>query len=425
MNSTIGLKLQDWLINIGLSEQFALHTKNLIVIFIIFSLSLLAYYITRKILIKVIRKIVTRSKIQWDDILVNNKVLKRISHLIPAIIIFYFAKNSLIVFPKISNFLQSGSYIYMIFIGMLILDALLSALHDIYSTFPAAKERPIKGYIQTVKIVIYFIGTIVIISVLLGKSPLKLLASLGAVAAILILVFKDTILGLVSGIQLTANQMVKIGDWITMPSKNADGAVMEITLNTVKVQNFDKTIVTIPTYALISESFQNWKGMEESGGRRISRSIFIDLKSVKFCDHEMLEKFKKIKLIQKYISEKQTDIDKHNAQLELNNNDKVSRRNLTNIGVFRKYIEVYLTNHPNIHAGGSDYTLIVRHLQPTENGLPVQIYAFSKEQAWSNYEQVQADIFDHIFAVVPEFELKVFQNPTGEDFRNINAIRNE
>lgn len=425
MNSTIGLKLQEWLINIGLSEQFAIHAKNFIVLLIIFFLSLLAYYITRKILIKVIRKFVTRSKIHWDDILVNNKVLRRISHLIPAIIIYYFAKNSLIDFPKVSDFLQSGSYIYMIFIGMLILDAFLSALHDIYSTFPAAKERPIKGYIQTIKIVIYFIGTMVIISVLIGKSPLKLLASLGAVAAILILIFKDTILGLVSGIQLTANQMVKIGDWISMPSRNADGTVLEITLNTVKIQNWDRTISTIPTYAMISESFQNWKGMEESEGRRISRSVNIDLKSVKFCDHEMLEKFKKIKLIEDYITKKQVEIDEFNKKLEIDNNDKVSRRNLTNIGVFRKYTEVYLNNHPRILGEGTGYTLIVRHLQPTENGLPIQIYAFSKDQAWAIYEQVQADIFDHIFAVVPEFELRVFQNPTGDDFRNINTIRNE
>lgn len=417
MNSSLGLKLQAWLQNIGLSEQFALYCKNLIVILFIILVSFLAYYITKKILINVIRGIVSKTKIKWDDILVNNKVLRRISHLVPAIIIYYFAKNGLINFPKVSNIIQSGTYIYMILFGMFILDALLSALHDIYETFPAAKERPIKGYIQTVKIVIYFIGTIVIISVLINKSPLKLLASLGAIAAILILVFKDTILGLVSGIQLTANQMVKIGDWITMPSKNADGTVMEITLNTVKVQNFDKTIVTIPTYALISESFQNWKGMEESGGRRIARSIFIDLKSVKFCDNIMLEKFQKIKLIKDYIEEKQEDIEKHNKELGIDDNDKVSRRNLTNVGVFRKYIEIYLNNHPKIHGKDSGYTLIIRHLQPTENGLPIQVYAFSKEQAWGLYEQVQADIFDHIFAVIPEFELRVFQNPTGDDFK--------
>jgi len=308
----------------------------------------------------------------------------------------------------------------MIFVGMLIIDAFLNSLHDAYQTLSISKERPIKGYIQSIKIIIYAFGIIFILSVILGKSPGALFASLGAIAAILILVFKDTILGFVSGIQLSANQMVKPGDWITMPSKNADGTVLEITLNTVKVQNFDKTIVTIPTYALISESFQNWKGMEESGGRRIARSIFIDLKSVKFCDHEMLEKFKKIKQIQNYIIEKQIDIDQHNSKLEIDDNDKVSRRNLTNIGVFRKYMEIFLNNHPKIYGKDPNYTLIVRHLQPTENGLPIQVYAFSKDQDWGMYEQVQADIFDHIFAVVPEFELRVFQNPTGGDFKKIS-----
>lgn len=423
MNSSFGLKLKEILLHWGFSEQYASFTKSLIIILLVIILAFLSYFITKKILVNIIRKFVKRSKAKWDDILLNRKILRRVSHLLPALIIYFFAKNGLTEFPRISAFLQSGSYIYIIFIGMFILDAFLNALNELYSTLPASKERPIKGYIQSIKIVIYFIGTIVIISVLIGKSPLKLLASLGAIAAILILIFKDTILGLVSGIQLTANQMVKIGDWITMPSKNADGTVMEITLNTVKVQNFDKTIVTIPTYSLISESFQNWKGMEESEGRRIARSININLNSIKFCDHKMLEKFKKIKLIEQYISEKQVEIEEFNKSLDLDDNDKVSRRNLTNIGVFRKYIEIYLENHPKVHGKGSGYTLIVRHLQPTEKGLPMQVYCFSKEQAWAKYEQVQADIFDHILAVIPEFELSVYQNPSGDDFKQFKNLQ--
>ncbi len=422
MNTTIGLKLKEILLNLGLPEQIAILTKNTIVLVAVIGLSFLAYFITKKILINILRGFVKRSKVEWDDILLNQKILKRFSHLVPAIIIYFFSKNGLLEYPKISTFIQDGSYIYIVFIVMFILDAFLSALHDIYQTFPSSKERPIKGYIQGIKIIIYFIGVIIVISVLIGQSPMKLLAGLGAVAAILILVFKDTILGLVSGIQLTANQMVKIGDWITMPSKNADGTVMEITLNTVKVQNFDKTIVTIPTYALISESFQNWKGMEESEGRRIARSLYIDLKSVKFCDHDMLERFKKIKLIQDYVTAKQHEIDEHNKKLEIDDNDRVSRRNLTNVGVFRRYIEIYLEKHPKIHNADSGYTLLIRHLQPTEKGLPIQIYCFSKDQDWVKFEQVQADIFDHILAVVPEFELNVFQNPTGSDFKNLNQL---
>jgi len=420
MNSNFGLILKEWLLKLGMSEYFATLTKSSIIVLIIILLSFLSYLITNKILFKIISRLVKRTKYTWDDIIFQQKVLKRVSQIVPAIIIYYFAKTGLIDFPKAASVVQSAAYIYMIFVGMLIIDAFLNSLHDAYQTLSISKERPIKGYIQSIKIIIYAFGIIFILSVILGKSPGALFASLGAIAAILILVFKDTILGFVSGIQLSANQMVKPGDWITMPSKNADGTVLEITLNTVKVQNFDKTIVTIPTYALISESFQNWKGMEESGGRRIARSIFIDLKSVKFCDHEMLEKFKKIKQIQNYIIEKQIDIDQHNSKLEIDDNDKVSRRNLTNIGVFRKYMEIFLNNHPKIYGKDPNYTLIVRHLQPTENGLPIQVYAFSKDQDWGMYEQVQADIFDHIFAVVPEFELRVFQNPTGDDFKKIS-----
>lgn len=423
MNSNLGLKLKDWLIQIGLSEHYAILIKSTIIILAILLLSFLVYFITNRILFKIIRKLIKRTKFTWDDILFQPKVFKRLSHLAPAIVIYIFAKIGLADFPNAAQLIQSATYIYMIFTGMLVLDAFLTALHDAYLTLPISKERPIKGYIQSVKILIFAFGIIVILSVILGKSPGTLLASLGAVAAILLLVFKDTILGFVSSIQLSANQMVKPGDWITMPSRNADGTVMEITLNTVKVQNFDKTIVTIPTYALISESFQNWKGMEESEGRRIARSLFIDLKSIKFCDHEMLEKFKKIKLIKDYINEKQEEIDNHNQQLGIEDSDRVSRRNLTNVGIFRKYVEIYLENHPKIHGKGSGYILIVRHLQSTEKGLPIQIYCFSKEQAWAVYEKIQADIFDHIFAVVTEFELKVFQNPTGDDFKNLASFK--
>lgn len=425
MNLSFGLKLKELLLNWGLSEQLANSSKNLLMVLGIIIISFLAFFITKLILLKVVRSFVKKTKTDWDDILLNRKILRRVSHLIPALIIYFYSKNGLIEYPSVANFFQTGAYIYIILIGMLIFDAFLNALNEIYTTLPSSKERPIKGYIQSVKIIIYFIGVIIIISVIIGKSPTKLLASLGAIAAILILIFKDTILGLVSGIQLTANQMVKIGDWITMTSRNADGTVLEITLNTVKVQNWDRTISTIPTYALISESFQNWKGMEESEGRRIARSINIDLKSIKFCDHKMLEKFKKIKLIENYITEKQNEIEVYNKTLDLDDNDKVSRRNLTNIGVFRKYIEMYLENHPKIHSKDSGYTLIVRHLQPTEKGLPVQIYCFSKVQEWAKYEIVQADIFDHILAVVPEFELCLFQNLSGDDFKQFPIPKSE
>jgi miniconductance mechanosensitive channel len=421
MNSSFGLKLKELLINWGLSEQYATTTKSFIIISIIIILAFLSYFITRKIVFSIVSKLVKKTKNQIDNIIFQEKVFKRLSNFIPAVIIYYFAKIGLAEFSQISSIVQSVTFIYMIFIGLRTLDALISALHTAYETLPVSRERPIKGYIQSVKIIIYAFGVILILSVILGKSPTALLASLGAIAAILILVFKDTILGFVSGIQLSANQMVKPGDWITMPSRKADGTVMEITLNTVKVRNFDKTIITIPTYALISESFQNWEGMESSKGRRIKRSLYIDIKTVKFCDNNMLDRFKKMKLLQNYIEGKQEEISKYNIEKGVEN-DKASRRNLTNIGIFRIYIEKYLEQNPNIYPNKPPYTAMVRHLDPTEKGIPIQIYAFSKKQDWVEYEKVQADIFDHIMAVVPEFELSIFQNPSGDDFRNLTSV---
>ncbi|MFP4025803.1 MAG: mechanosensitive ion channel family protein, partial [Thiohalospira sp.] len=312
MNSTFGLKLEDLLTNIGLPEVYASAIKGIIIVLLIIFLSWVAYFVAKKILINAIQKIVKTTRFTWDDIIFQRKVLNRIAHLAPAIVIYYFAAVGMDNFPEISSVIKAGANIYMIFVGMLVLDAFLSGVHNAYLTLPISNERPIKGYIQTVKIIIYFLGVIFILSVILGKSPNALIAGLGAVAAILILVFKDTILGFVSSIQLSANKMVKPGDWIAMPSRNADGVVQEITLHTVKVQNWDKTISTIPTYALISESFQNWRGMEESKGRRIARSVYIDLKSVKFCTNEMLERFKNIKLIRNYIIQKQAEIEKYN-----------------------------------------------------------------------------------------------------------------
>ncbi len=418
MNFSLGLKLKELLINSGLSEFYIKIIIILIVVLSIIILAFIAYFITNKILFRIVIKLARKTKSNWVDIFDRQKVFKRLSHLAPAIVIYYFAEINLVDFPRIASSVQSIAYIYMIFAGMQVLDAFLDALHSAYMTLPVSRERPIKGYVQSVKIIIYAFGIIFILSVIIGKSPGTLFASLGAIAAILILVFKDTILGFVSGIQLSANKMVKPGDWISMPSRDADGTVLEITLNTVKVQNWDKTISTVPTYALISESFQNWKGMEESKGRRIKRSIYVDIKTVKFCDDKMLSRFKKIKLIHDYIEMKQEDIAKYNIEKGIEN-DKASRRNLTNLGVFRIYIEKYLEQHPNIYPNIPPYTTMVRHLDPTEKGIPIQIYAFSKIQDWVEYEKVQADIFDHILAVISEFELSIFQNPTGDDFRQL------
>jgi miniconductance mechanosensitive channel len=284
----------------------------------------------------------------------------------------------------------------------------------VYLTIPISQNRPIKGYIQIIKIIVYFIGIILALSVLLNKNPAYFLGGLGAFAAVLVLVFRDTILGFVASIQLSANKMVIPDDWITMPSHNADGTVKEITLNTVKVQNFDNTITTIPTYAMVSESFTNWRGMQESGGRRIKRSINIDMKSIQFCDAQMIDKFKKIHLIKDYVKTMQKELQEYNEKHNIDNSVLVNGRRLTNLGVFRQYVENYLYNHPRIN---NNMTFMVRQLQLTDRGIPIEIYVFSKDKEWVKYEALQANIFDHLLAVVPEFNLKVYQNPSGEDFR--------
>jgi miniconductance mechanosensitive channel len=267
-----------------------------------------------------------------------------------------------------------------------------------------------------VQIILFILGGIVIIAHWLGESPFILLSGIGALSAVLLIVFRDSLLGLVAGIQLAANDMVRVGDWIEMPKYEADGDIIDISLNTVKVQNFDKTITTIPSYALISDSFKNWRGMQASGGRRIKRSLFIDTNSIKFCTEEMIEKFKTIKFLTEYITSKEREIAEYNAKNEINRNNPVNGRALTNIGVFREYINQYLQHHPGI---SQEKTLLVRQLAPTENGLPLEVYAFTNDIRWDVYETIQSDIFDHLFAVAPEFRLQLFQNPSGIDFRKI------
>ena len=419
MGQSLLRDLENLLQQIGLGSQLSHIVVVLVIALLVLLLAYGADYVTKNILITSITRLVRRSKAKWDDALVNRKVLHRLAHLAPALIIYFAINIGLEEFPELKSILFTGVQIYIIIIILVTLDALLSALHDMYLETPLARERPIKGYIQVTKIIIHLVGGILILSNLIGKSPTAILASLGALAAVLILVFRDTILGFVSSIQLSANKMVKPGDWISIPSRNADGIVLEITVHTVKVRNWDKTISTIPTYALINESFQNWKGMEESKGRRIARSINIDIKSIQFCTSEMLDKFNKFRLIRDYIHDKQKEIDEFNRVQGITDDDTVSRRRLTNIGVFRKYVETYLEKHPKVHPSEPPYIIMVRHLQPTERGLPVQIYAFSREYQWKLYEQVQADIFDHILAVVPEFDLRIFQDPSGEDFQSL------
>lgn len=403
--------LEKWLIQMGIDATWSVYLANAIMVVIIIALSIIANFVAKRIVLKIITHYIKSNKVTWDNYLLERKVFHKLSHIVPAIIIYLAAA----LFPDYQLWIIKGVAIYMIVVVLLVINAFLNALHDIYTTFEISKARPIRGYIQVIKIITFTIGGILLISNLIGESPLILLSGLGALSAVILLIFKDSILGLVAGVQLTSNDMVRVGDWIEMPKYGADGDVIDISLNTVKVQNWDNTITTIPTYALISDSFKNWRGMQTSGGRRIKRSIFIDTSSIEICSPEMIEKFKKIHYLQDYIERKEAEIEQYNIDNNIDRSVKVNGRAMTNIGVFRTYIQNYLDHHPSIHKG---MTCMVRQLQSGETGLPLEIYAFTNVTDWGVYEGIQADIFDHILAIAAEFGLRVFQSPTGYDLKH-------
>ncbi len=403
-----------WIETLNLPQEWGKILTTVIALLVLFLGAALAQLLTRLILLAGIQRFAQKTKTEWDDFLIERKFFSALAHIPSALIIF--AVRDFSYYENVDNVLSVISEVYFVMIFAMTFIRGANAINDIYQTTPHASDRSIKGFIQLLQIIIIFVSIIFGIAILLNESPLGLFAGLGAMAAVLMLIFKDSILGFVAGIQLSANKMLKPGDWISMPSHNADGTVIDITLNTVKVQNWDKTITTIPTYALVSESFSNWAGMEESGGRRIKRSINIDMKSVTFCDEKMLEKLSHFYVLKDYIKNKQEEIKAFNQQLNVQEGDVYNGRRQTNLGIFRHYLEAYLKQNPNIH---QEMTFLVRHLQPTEKGLPIEIYVFSKDQRWAYYEGIQADIFDHILAILPEFGLRVFQTPNGHDVKEV------
>jgi miniconductance mechanosensitive channel len=406
--------LHTWLLDHGTGESLAFYLARGIAVVSVLVLSIAANFVAKRYILSALAYVISRSKSKWDDAFLRQRALNRLAHLAPALVIYVLTPIALAGLDSTVLFIRGATQIYMIVILMLVLDALLNTVEDIYQNFEASKEIPIKGFIQVLKIALYFLAAIFVISILLNKTPVYLLSGIGALAAVMMLVFRDSILGFVAGIQLAANRMVSVGDWIEMPKYGADGDVLEVALTTVKVQNWDKTITTIPTYALISESFKNWRGMAESGGRRIKRAVNIDMSSIRFCDEEMLERYEKIQYISEYIEQKKNELQAFNQASNVDNASLVNGRRMTNIGTFRAYVRAYLQNHPAIN---KDMTFLIRQLRPTEHGLPIEIYVFSNDKVWANYEAIQADIFDHILAVVTEFDLRVYQNPTGADFR--------
>ncbi len=418
MKNSISYLIGQFLEIIGYTDPEIIKNHSHIITQIIYFLIILLFsYLVflglKKIFLNKIKSLVLKTKPHWDDNLYKNKVLHRIVYMIPALVLYIL--SPIISIPLFQYWIQKASYIYIIIITLLTISAFIDAIVDTYQSFEISKGKPIKSYLQLINIIIYLIGGVLIISTLLNSSPWGFLTGIGALTAVLIVVFKDTILGLVASIQISASDVVMIGDWIEMPQYGADGNVIDISLHTVKIQNWDMTISTIPTYSIMSQSFKNWRGMQESGGRRIKRSIKIDMNSIQFCTDEMIKEFRKVSYIREYLDKKQIDIGSSNQEKNISPDD-ISGRRMTNIGTFRQYIISYLRQHPKIN---QEMTLLVRQLDPGENGLPVEIYVFSSDQEWVNYESIQSDIFDHVISVIPVFGLKVFQNPSGQDFKSI------
>ncbi len=377
--------------------------RQITFILLILLLSYISYFVTKRVFLNWIGKIVKKSKTTLDDLIFNDVISRRLSFIPPILIIYNFSYMS----PDISFFIQRISLILIALIVLTVISTFLRSLNTIYEQKKQFKGRPIKGFIQALIILLYIVVIITIIVIITGESLLVLLSGLGALTAVLMLIFRDTILSFIASIEITTNDLVRVGDWIGVKSFGADGDVIDIALHTIKIQNWDKTITVIPTHKLIDASFKNWRGMRESGGRRIKRTLSIDITSIKICSEEMVENYEKIKLLQPYIEKKKKEISEDNKinNIDMNSN-LVNGRRLTNIGTFRAYIEAYLQNHSKIN---NDMTFLVRQLQPGPEGLPIEIYVFSTDIRWSYYEAIQSDIFDHILSVVNEFDLKIFQ----------------
>ena len=408
--------IANFLVNNGVAESIANLIGLTVTIALLLILAIISYWITKHYLVKLLEIVFKRSKNTWDDALVQHGFVKRLSYMMP-IIVVYMSIDLLMPSQAFApELFKRLSMVFFVMAGVWILDSVLLAVREIYSASQIASRRPLRGYTDAIKIIAYIMSGIFIISILTDKSPWGILSILGVFTVVLMLIFKDTILGFVASIQLSGHDMVRVGDWIEMPKYGADGDVIDVTIHTVKVRNWDKTITTIPTYGLVTDAFKNWRGMSESGGRRIKRSLHIDLSSIKFCTDEMLKRYEKFTLLKEYLQQKKEEINAYNDEHEVDVSQLINGRHQTNIGIFRAYIVAYLKNHPKIHPS---MTFLVRHLEPTSYGLPVQIYVFSNDQAWANYEAIQADIFDHLLAALPEFDLRIFQNPTGYDFSKI------
>lgn len=401
--------IHDILVDAGVSAPLASVLDEVVSVGLLFLISYLADIFVRFVLYRIFVRFAHFTNNKWDDAFIEHKVIKYLVHIIPGII-FLIATPVAIRSVFWVNIFQKGAQIFIVLALMKAIHASTKALTDIYTQSKDYSDKPIKVIFQIITVIAYFVGGIVILSIVINKEFTSLFAALGASMAILLLIFKDSILGFVAGWQLSANDMLRQGDWITVPKYGADGDVEEISLYSVKVRNFDNTITTLPPYSLVSESFQNWRGMKESGGRRVKRSVSVDMSTIKFCTPEMLDRFRKVKYLSEYIDKTEAEIAQFNLENGVDNSILVNGRRQTNIGVFRAYLLEYLNRHPEVN---HEMTCMVRQLQPTERGIPVELYFFISNKDWVYYESVVSDIFDHVLAIVPQFDLRVFQYPTG------------
>ena len=419
---TLAERLEDWLASLQwFPANLVSPIASAILLTGLFVVAWLIFVVFRPILLHWVKKLVSRTTFTWDNQLLGHGVFRWLAHLLPGLLIFLVAPGFFKDAPLLAKILKIGSELYLLISVYFVLDSLFNAIQATLSIKKVGRHLNLTAINQVAKLIMALIIFLLCFAVLLQRPPIALLSGLGVLASVLMLVFRDVILGFVAGIQLSTNRMLSIGDWLEMPSHKADGDVEEIGLTTVKVRNWDKTITTIPTYALISESFRNWRGMSESGGRRIKRSLFIDISSIRLCSEEMLDRFREIEHIATYLKKKEAEIETYNEAMgEKADKNRVNGRRLTNVGTFRAYIEAYLRHHPDIN---QEMTLLVRHLAHDGRGLPIEIYCFSTNKNWAPYESIQADIFDHLLAVAREFDLELFQEPSGNDFSKITGKR--
>ena len=390
---------------------FAVHemAASLVRLMAVLALAVLSNVVTRQVLVRWIGGLIRTTRTKADDVLLQHNVLRRLALLAPVIVLYYGAD----ALPGDLEMVRQVVSATMLLVLLMVTGAVINAFQDLSGDFASASEGPIKSYAQIVKLVVYILGGLMTVAVLTGRSPWVLMSGIGALMAVIILVFRETILNIVASITITANRLVRVGDWIEAPAFGADGDVIDIALHTVKVQNWDKTITTIPTYKLVETSFKNWRGMSESGGRRIKRAIYIDMSTIQLCDTQMLERFERFELLAEGLRQRRAEVERYNAEHVTDMKELINGRRLTNVGTLRAYIIAYLRQHPRIH---QDLTFLVRQLAPTPKGLPIEIYVFTRDIEWVKYEEIQADIFDHLLAVMPMFDLRIFQEPTGADF---------